>query len=206
MNIFFYQRKFFLFIIIFVIIFPGCLYIRKPALLPCATRGFFDEKKGVECRLQQLSSEESYKIFGSDMNYYGYQPCLLELYNPTPETYSLSWRYVTVPLTSHYVIKDISHYNTSLFAFTTSLLALIYCWPIIPIAIVPTAFAMAQFNKEVDQIIDEYGLKDSERIKLEPYERVSKILFIYGWHKGTYFDIGLLNIKSHEFTKFTIIL
>ncbi|MFA6066841.1 MAG: hypothetical protein WC707_06695 [Candidatus Babeliaceae bacterium] len=205
-NIFCKNRTCFFVIITFLIFLPGCFYTRRPAILPAATRGYSDEQIGVECKVQPLSGKESYALFGSDLAYQGYQPCLVELYNNSRASYSLSWRYVSMPLTSHYIIKDVSHYNTSLFAFTTSLLAAIYCWPLIPVVIVPSALAMARFNKEVDQVVDEYGLKDNERITLAPYERLSKIIFIYGWHKGASFDIGLLNSDTHAFIKFTVTL
>lgn len=185
---------------------PGCFYSRKPVHIPRVIHGYSEHKSGIECRVQPLNAVETKALFGANLLSQGYMPCNVELYNGSLDSYTLSWKYVTVPLTSHYVIKDVSHYNTSLYAFTASLLAAIYCWPLIPVVIVPAALAMVQFNKEVDEIVDEFGLKNDENITLLPYERLNKVIFVYGWQKGAAFDIGLLNNRTSQFIKFTVSL
>ncbi len=174
--------------------------------MPPFTEGYHATQNNVECRVKPLTVQESRSLFGVDLITKGYQPLGLEITNNSPHTYIMSWRHIGIPLTSENIIRDVSHYQTSLIAFTSSLLAAIYWWPAIPVVIVPSAIMMASYNKDIDYVLEEFGVKNTDFTTILPHECVQKVIFVYGWERSQIFDIGLLNKKTREFIKFTVTL
>lgn len=166
----------------------------------------FQETKGqITCRAKLLSYEEVFALFGSDLISRGYQPVFLEIINNSQDTYYLSARTLSAPLASDVLVKEQLYWPTNLMTWTSSLVAAIFCWPAIPLVVLPSAYLLSSKNAELDHFMQEYSLKAHDRsFYIFPQECMKKICFIYGWERGMNFEIGLINDRTATFIKFLV--
>ncbi len=192
-----------LFLTILLITIPACRKRYEPkfdVIYPSYSR----IQNNVELRAKVLTSEESYALFGADLPSQGYQPFHLHFHNRGSDTYLLDWQHIAVPLTSDFVIQDYTDWPTWWLTFTSGLLAGIYCWPLIPLVVLPGAYYMAQYNRDMDKMLEHYNMKHHAPIEILPHTHVDRIFFVCGWQPGLTFDVGLVNKANGNFIKFVV--
>lgn len=183
---------------IFLIVCSGCARKKhKVALVHdyiTDTQGRVREQAhdGITCRVKPLLSRESIELFGTDFLTYDIQPYLIRLENHQKAAIYLSPQYISAPLVRDATIKEYLYTATHLWAWTSSALALVYFWPLIPCIIVPGAYYASYSNQAIDRFMQEYSLCAYERpLCIMPHEYSEKIFFVPG-ARGASFDIGVM--------------
>lgn len=162
------------------------------------------EQHHIELSAKALTASESYALFGTDLPSQGYQPFHAHFHNKSTDTYVLDWQHIAVPLTSDFVIQDYTDWPTWWITFTTGLLAGIYCFQLIPLVILPSAYYMMHYNQDMDKMLEHYNMKHHEPIEILPHAHVDRVFFVCGWQPGLTFDIGLVNKTNGNYIKFVV--
>lgn len=166
---------------------------------------FKETQGGITCKARLLTYEEVYDLCGTDLISQGYHPLYLELINNSPDAYYISARTLSAPLASDVLVKDKMYWSTSIIAWTSTIFAAFFCWPAIPLIIIPSTYMLSKKNTEVDHFMQEYSLKAHERsFYVFPQERMKKICFVYGWDPCAHFELGLVNDRTGAFIKFLV--
>ena len=194
--------------LLFIALLAGCKRHKKERIFAAIQAephaSFHQKQNNITCMVKKLTAQEEWDLFGDNLSLVDIHPFYLEIINHSSDVWYFSARHISAPLASDGMVKDSLHKSQS-HAWTASLLAAIYCWPLIPVVIAPIAWWTYLENKDKDRFIEDHSVRAHERFfYIAPHERIKKLVCIYGWQPGTIFDLAITRDKDGFVSKFTV--
>lgn len=160
--------------------------------------------KKMTVQVQIMSRTECDDYFGIDVIAQGYRPLLVTFENKGNDSYMVRPSYVGLERVSGKEVARLMHYDTYSRVLCLSIPALIYCWPVIPILIVPYGVGCSHYNDKTTRNIRKKSLSKTETLSIAPGEIVQKFVFVPDNVFKSKFDIKLYNETSHAVEVVTI--
>lgn len=172
------------YILIFsTLLLTGCKQKNLPKKLPFWSKQKelsnldYNKKQETKINLYLLNSSDSKNFFGANICN-KYQPLQLNISNKSQKSFILRSEYFEYDLVHTSEIMPLIKNNTSLFMFTTGYPALLYCWPLLPLLIIPKGYELHTENQYLEKFLDQNTLQPGDAIEILPYSSCNKLIFI----------------------------